>query len=47
MSVQAVTVLADSGSGRYAGINPLLNAICVMAVFVILLFLTTRLNRDK
>jgi hypothetical protein len=35
------------GEGRYSGINPTLNAIVVMAIFVVLLFLVTRLNRDK
>ena len=44
--MHALTVLAE-GSGRYAGINPLLNAIVVMAIFLVLLFLVTRLNRDK
>jgi hypothetical protein len=39
-------VLAE-GEGRYAGINPALNASIVMAIFVVLLFLVTRLNRDK
>jgi hypothetical protein len=47
-SIQAVAALADgSVPNRYSGINPTLNAACVMAVFVILLFLITRLNRDK
>ncbi|HEV3173224.1 MAG TPA: hypothetical protein VGZ32_22945 [Actinocrinis sp.] len=35
------------GEGRYSGINPTLNAIVVMAIFIVLLFLVTRLNRDK
>jgi len=39
-------VLAE-GEGRYSGINPALNAAIVMAIFVVLLFLVTRLNRDK
>ena len=48
MSMHALAVLADSTTpNRYAGINPTLNASCVMAVFIILLFLITRLNRDK
>jgi hypothetical protein len=48
MSIHALAVLADSTApNRYSGINPTLNAACVMAVFVILLFLITRLNRDK
>jgi hypothetical protein len=47
MSVQALTVLAEGPTGRYSGISPLVNAICVMAGFIVLLFLTTRLNRDK
>ena len=49
MLAQAVTVLADSDqpAGRYSGINPTLNAVVVFVVFMVLLFLTTRLNRDK
>jgi len=44
----ALSVLAEEGSNnRYSGINPALNAIVVMAIFVVLLFLVTRLNRDK
>lgn len=39
-------VLAE-GESRYSGINPTLNAVIVMAIFVVLLFLVTRLNRDK
>ncbi len=45
-TVHALTVLAE-GSGRYAGINPALNATVVMIIFLVLLFLVTRLNRDK
>jgi hypothetical protein len=41
-----LNVVAE-GEGRYSGINPLLNAIVVMVVFIVLLFLVTRLNRDK
>jgi hypothetical protein len=50
MSIHTLAVLADSTTtttNRYSGINPTLNASCVMAVFIILLFLVTRLNRDK
>lgn len=49
MLAQAVAVLADSEkpTGNYAGINPALNAIVVFVVFMVLLFLVTRLNRDK
>jgi hypothetical protein len=43
----AFGVLAEGENSRYAGINPALNAIVVMAVFLVLLFLVTRLNRDK
>jgi hypothetical protein len=46
-TVHALTALAEGGNSRYAGINPLLNAIVVMAIFLILLFLVTRLDRDK
>ncbi|WP_281416591.1 hypothetical protein [Actinocrinis puniceicyclus] len=44
--MHAHTVLAE-GSGRYAGINPALNATVVIIIFLVLLFLVTRLNRDK
>jgi hypothetical protein len=44
--VHALHVLAE-GEGRYAGINPTLNAVVVMAIFLVLLFIVTRLNRDK
>jgi hypothetical protein len=48
MSVHALSVLADGAAvNRYSGINPALNAGGAMVVFVILLFLVTRLNRDK
>jgi hypothetical protein len=43
----ALRVLAEEGNNRYAGINPALNAAVVMGIFVVLLFLVTRLNRDK
>ena len=46
MHTHALTVLAV-GPSRYSGINPLLNAIVVMAIFLVLLFLVTRLDRDK
>jgi hypothetical protein len=45
--VHALTVLAEGGNNRYAGINPALNATVVMTIFVVLLILVTRLNRDK
>jgi hypothetical protein len=48
MSILAAAALAEPATpNRYAGINPTLNSVCVMAVFIILLFLVTRLNRDK
>jgi hypothetical protein len=49
MSVHALAVLADgaAGTNRYSGINPGLNAAGAMVVFLVLLFLVTRLNRDK
>ena len=46
METHGIAVLAE-GTGRYSGINPLLNAIVVMAIFLVLLFLVTRLDRDK
>jgi|GraSoiStandDraft_5_1057265.scaffolds.fasta_scaffold2543857_1 hypothetical protein len=47
MHTHALTVLAEGENNRYSGINPLLNAIVVMAIFLVLLFLVTRLDRDK
>jgi hypothetical protein len=46
MSAHELTVLA-TGANRYSGINPGLNAAGAMIVFLVLLFLVTRLNRDK
>jgi hypothetical protein len=43
----ALKVLAEGGTNRYEGINPALNAAVVMGIFLVLLFLVTRLNRDK
>ncbi len=45
--MHALTVLAEGENSRYAGINPALNATVVMAIFLVLLFLVTRLDRDK
>ena len=48
MHSHALSVLADAAApNRYAGINPALNAACVMGGFIVLLFLVTRLNKDK
>jgi len=48
MNAHALTVLADASTpNRYSGINPTLNSAVVMGIFVFLLFLVTRLNRDK
>lgn len=48
MNAPALHVLAEAAApNRYAGINPTLNAACVMGGFIVLLFLVTRLNRDK
>jgi hypothetical protein len=48
MTAHAISVLADAATpNRYAGINPTLNAACVMGGFIALLFLVTRLNKDK
>ena len=46
MEPHALTVLAE-GTNRYSGINPALNATVVMIIFLVLLFLVTRLDRDK
>jgi hypothetical protein len=46
METHGIAVLAE-GTSRYAGINPALNAIVVMVIFLVLLFLVTRLDRDK
>ncbi|HEX4790169.1 MAG TPA: hypothetical protein VH372_17005 [Actinospica sp.] len=48
MNAHALSVLADAATpNRYSGINPTLNAACVFGGFVVLLFLVTRLNKDK
>ena len=48
MNAPVLSVLAESATpNRYSGINPGLNAACVMIGFLVLLFLVTRLNRDK
>ena len=48
LNAHALSVLADATMpNRYAGINPTLNAACVMGGFLVLLFLVTRLNKDK
>lgn len=48
MNAHVLSVLAEQATpNRYSGINPALNAICVMVGFLVLLFLVTRLNRDK
>ncbi|WP_157436505.1 hypothetical protein [Actinospica robiniae] len=48
MNAHVLSVVAEgTAPNRYSGINPALNAACVMAGFLILLFLVTRLNRDK
>ena len=48
MNAHALAVLAEGTTpNRYAGINPTLNAAVVMGLFVVLLFLVTRLNKDK
>jgi hypothetical protein len=49
MNAPALHVLAEAAAhpNRYTGINPTLNAACVMGAFIVLLFLVTRLNRDK
>lgn len=48
MNAPALHVLAEAATpNRYSGINPTLNAACVMGAFIVLLFLVTRLNKDK
>ena len=48
MNAHALSVLADAATpNRYAGINPTMNAACVMGGFIVLLILVTRLNKDK
>jgi hypothetical protein len=47
-SVVAHSVLADGTTGpEHPGINPPLNGAIVLGVLLLLLFVTTRLNRDK
>ncbi|HWG25594.1 hypothetical protein [Actinospica sp.] len=48
MNAHVISVLAEGTTpNRYAGINPALNSAIVMGIFLVLLFLVTRLNRDK
>jgi hypothetical protein len=49
MNAPMLHVLADATTttNRYSGINPTLNAACVFGAFLVLLFLVTRLNKDK
>lgn len=49
MNAHVLSVVAEGTSvpNRYSGINPTLNSALVMAGFLVLLFLVTRLNRDK
>jgi hypothetical protein len=50
MNAHPLTVLADATTTtthHYTGIDPTLNASCVMGGFIVLLFLVTRLNKDK
>ena len=43
-----LSVVADGTTpNRYSGINPTLNAAIVMGLFLVLLILVTRLNKDK
>lgn len=46
METHGIAVVAE-GASRYSGINPALNASVVMIIFLVLLFLVTRLDRDK
>jgi hypothetical protein len=47
-TLAAHSVLADGTTGpEHPGINPPLNGAIVLGVLLLLLFLTTRLNRDK
>jgi hypothetical protein len=48
MNAHLLSVVAEGTTpNRYSGINPTLNAAVVMGLFLVLLFLVTRLNRDK
>ena len=46
-SSAANTLLAEGTGPEHPGINPPLNGAIVLVVLLILLFVTTRLNRDK
>jgi hypothetical protein len=48
MNAHVLSVLAEGNApNRYSSINPTLNAAVVMGLFLVLLFLVTRLNKDK
>lgn len=43
----ANAVLAEGSGGEHPGINPPLNGAIVLGVLLVLLFVTTRLNKDR
>jgi len=44
----ANTILAEGASGKeHSGINPPLNGAIVLGILLVLLFITTRLNKDR
>jgi hypothetical protein len=45
-ALSALTVMADSGP-KHPGINPPLNGVVAFVFLLVLLFITTRLNRDR
>jgi hypothetical protein len=48
-AVSVLSVLATEGGegGGHENINPILNGVVAFAILLVLLFITTRLNRDR
>jgi hypothetical protein len=47
-AVSLLSVLAtEGGEGGHENINPIVNGVSVFAILVLVLFIVTRLNRDR
>jgi hypothetical protein len=42
-----LSALAEEGGGGHEGIKPVLNGIIAFSILLLLLFITTRFNRDR
>jgi hypothetical protein len=46
-TISALHVLAEESTPGHEGVNPIVNGIITFAVFLVLLFITTRFNRER